>query len=175
MVMTTLLGSCVAVCLYDPLTGIAGMNHFLLGNKRYAKNMPMCITEAGRYGIHAMELIINEMLKMGARRVNLHAKAFGGGSLLYRQGGQDNFFCVGKVNERFILEFLRNEGIPLVRADLGGDSGRVIHFVSDHTYAVYVRKIRKTLNPRLVQKEKQFWQKSIETQEHDTAEPDIWL
>lgn len=175
MIISTLLGSCVAACLYDPTARIAGMNHFLLSNKRYAKHMPSCITEAGRYGIHAMELLINSMLKMGARRENILAKAFGGGSVLQATGGNDNFFCVGDVNARFIREFLENENIPLVTADLGGDSGRVIYFVSDDNYSVYVRKIRKTTSVKIAREERQYWQKNIETQEKEVIEPDLWL
>ncbi len=151
------------------------MNHFLLSNRRYAKNMPLSITEAGRYGIQAMELLINAMLKMGAQRENLRAKAFGGGSVIPSQGKRDNFICVGEVNVRFIREFLKNDGIPLVMADLGGDRGRVIHFVSGNDYPVYVRKIKKILSQKLVNREKKFWIKSIAAQERAETEADIWL
>ncbi len=174
VIISTLLGSCVSVCLYDPVQKIIGMNHFLLSNKRYAKNMPVCVTEAGRYGIHAMELLINEMLRMGARRDNLRAKAFGGGSLLEPVTTNDNFFCVGEVNTRFIREFLANDGIPLVTADLGGDAGRVIHFCFDD-FSVFVRKIRKTINRRLIDEEHHFWKNSIEKQEQKISAPDVDL
>ncbi|MHB8882015.1 MAG: chemotaxis protein CheD [Thermodesulfovibrionales bacterium] len=174
VLITTLLGSCVSACLYDPVRRIVGMNHFLLSNKRYAKDMPFTITEAGRYGMNAMELLINEMMKLGAERANLRAKAFGGGSVLQLADGTDSFFCVGEVNKRFIIDYLKTEGIPLVKADLGGDRGRVIHFNSDD-YAVYVRKIKNTVYPQLVQREHQFWENSIERQDRSAAEPDIWL
>ena len=72
VVISTLLGSCVSACLYDPVKRIVGMNHFLLSNKRYARRMPYYETEAGRYGVHSMEMLINEMMKMGARREHLH-------------------------------------------------------------------------------------------------------
>ena len=66
------------------------MNHFLLANRRYTRDTPVIESEAGRYGIHAMELLINEMLKQGAQRSNLKAKVFGGGDVLrYYKGGQD--------------------------------------------------------------------------------------
>lgn len=174
VIISTLLGSCVSACLYDPIQNIIGMNHFLLSNKRYARNMPFPITEAGRYGIHAMELLINGMFKLGAKRQNLRAKAFGGASLLQLTGTSDNFFCVGEVNARFIREFLKNEGIPLVSEDLEGDTGRIIRFYFDN-FSVYVKKIPKTVSPELVSKEKRFWQKNIEEQEQKIAEPDIWL
>jgi len=174
IIISTLLGSCVSACLYDPVKKIIGMNHFLLSNRRYARHISICITEAGKYGIHAMELLINDMMKLGAKRENLQAKAFGGGTVLQSAGITDNFFCVGEVNTRFILEFLKNEGIPLISSDLGGYTGRVINFHFDD-FSVYVRKIQKTINPKLVKKEKEFWQRNIETQEKNIAEPDIWL
>ena len=82
VVISTLLGSCVAACLWDPVKRLIGMNHFLLANQRYSKSLSVIQSEAGRYGIHAMELLINAMLKAGADRANLQAKAFGGGNVL---------------------------------------------------------------------------------------------
>lgn len=174
VIVTTLLGSCVAACLYDPVQRVIGMNHFLLSNRRYSKDMPIAITEAGRYGIYAMELVINEMMKLNAQRHNLRAKVFGGGSVMPTNDGTDNFFCVGDVNIRFIIEFLKNEGIPLVASDLGGDSGRVIFFCSSD-YSVHVKKIQKTINNKLMKREKKFWQKSIEKQDQEVTRADIWL
>ncbi len=169
----TLLGSCVAVCLYDPVSRIIGMNHFMLSNRRYARDIPVVISEAGRYGIHAMELLINEMLKLGARRPNLQAKAFGGGSICLSTEVKDNFFCVGDVNNRFILEFLKNDGIPLVAQDLGGEKARVIHFLYDD-FSVHVKKINKTTDPNLIQNERQFWLRAIESQERSKGQQEIW-
>jgi hypothetical protein len=106
----------------------------------------------------------------GVRRDNLQAKAFGGGSLLETVTDGDNFFCVGDVNARFIQEFLANEGIPLVTADLGGNAGRVIHFCFDD-FSVYVRKIQKTINLRLIDEERHFWKNSIEKQNRRSRHP----
>jgi chemotaxis protein CheD len=172
VVISTLLGSCVAACLWDQEHGIVGMNHFLLANRRYARDMRLCLTEAGKYGIHAMELVINGMLKRGARRENLRAKAFGGASVLNLRP-RDNFNCVGEVNGRFILEFLKTDGIPLVASDLGGNAGRVIYFSSDD-FSVYVRKVGKTGAQRVVRKEKGFWRRSIEQADLNVPEPEIW-
>ncbi len=169
----TLLGSCVAACLYDPVTKVIGMNHFLLSNRRYAQNIPIVLSEAGRYGIHAMELLINDMLKLGAKRKNLRAKAFGGGTIYLGPDAKDNFFCVGDVNTRFIREFLKNDGIPLVAEDLGGERARVIHFVFED-YAVHVKKIAKTSASSLVREERQFWLKTIEKQEKSKVQTDVW-
>lgn len=171
--LRTLLGSCVAACLWDQSAGIVGMNHFLLANRRYAQHLPLCQTEAGRYGVHAMELLINAMLKLGAQRRNLRAKVFGGASVLSLDS-KDDFFCVGEVNSRFIIEFLKTDGIPLLASDLGGNLARVIHFVSDD-FAVYVRKIRKSTQNRLLQKERSFWRNSIETQEAKNTDAELWV
>ena len=143
LVISTLLGSCVAACLWDEPNRIIGMNHFLLASRHYAKNESLCHTEAGKYGIHSMELLINGMMKLGARRENLKAKAFGGASMIVDRTRRDNFVCVGEVNSRFIVEFLKTDGIPLVASDLGGDVGRVIHFFSDD-FSVYFRRMEKS-------------------------------
>ena len=173
VIVSTLLGSCVSACLYDPASGIIGMNHFLLSNRRYARNMSLCLTEAGRYGIHAMELLINRMMQMGANREALCAKCFGGGKVLPLSGTGDNFYCVGDVNVRFIREFLKDENIPLVSYDLGGENGRIIHFHSSD-FSVYVRKIKNTLSSKVMSEEKQIWKKNIERQESLVSKPDIW-
>jgi chemotaxis protein CheD len=169
--ITTLLGSCVAACLYDPVAHVAGMNHFLLANKRYARNMPISVTEAGRYGVNAMELLINDMIHLGAEKKRIRAKVFGGGAVL-DNFCKDNFQCVGDVNERFIREFLKTESIPLEAEDLGGTKGRVIRFRTD-TYAVYRRYIMKITTAVEEKKEHGYWRHSIE--ENQAKEGDILL
>lgn len=172
--ISTLLGSCVAACLFDPVNKVVGMNHFLLSNRRYARELPMYATEAGRYGIHAMELLINEMMRIGANRKHLKAKAFGGARILPQTGEVGNFFCVNEVNCRFIREFLASENIPLLAEDLGGVAGKVIHF-SNGDYAVYLRKIGGVRSERLAQRDRHCWLKAIERQEQSFPSPDIWL
>lgn len=170
-ILTTLLGSCVAACLYDPVNQVAGMNHFLLANQRYTKNSPLITSESGRYGIHAMEMLINEMLKKGAMKRYLKAKAFGGGSIMKTDKG--NFSCVGEVNSRFIEEFLDNENIPLVASDLGGEQGRVIHFFSND-YTVYRKMIQPAMSADLVVAEEKYWSKKIEKQVAVTDNVELW-
>jgi chemotaxis protein CheD len=120
-----------------------------------------------------MELLINEMLKWGAERSRLKAKAFGGGSVLKTvHSTASNFFAVGEVNVRFIREFLQNEQIPLVSSDLGGLAGRVIYFDTGD-FSAYVRKMAKT-GGRLVESEEQYWRKSIQTQEETETQVDLW-
>lgn len=159
-VLTTLLGSCVAACLYDSTSGIAGMNHFLLANRRYARNLPLSQTEAGRYGIHAMELLITDMQKLGASRARLRAKIFGGSSIAMACSEQQ-FLCVGEVNQRFIREYLALEGIPIDAEDLGGQLGRVIFFHSD-SHKVYRRYIKKESTLKITREEELEWKRSID-------------
>jgi chemotaxis protein CheD len=172
-VLSTLLGSCVSVCLYDPIRRVAGMNHFLLSSRRYARNRPVCLSEAGRYGVHSMELLINSMMEMGADRRNLLAKAFGGGSILPRSEDIGNFHCVGSVNSKFIREFLANEQIPLMAEELEGDRGRVIYF-RPQEYSVYVRPIHAARSIEVAIRDKQWWQESLQRQERTVSRPDIW-
>jgi len=173
VLITTLLGSCVSVCLYDPYNNISGMNHFMLSSKHYSREMPLSITDAGRYGIHSMELMINEMLKRGAKRDRLKAKAFGGGSVLKTADlSARNYLAVGEVNVRFTEEFLQNEQIPLVSSDLGGTSGRVIYFDTGD-FNAYVRRMTKT-GGNLVKREEQYWKKTIQTQEETETQVDLW-
>lgn len=170
--LSTLLGSCVAVCLFDPIRKVMGMNHFLLAERRHADNVPLLASEAGRYGIHAMELLINDLLVQGAQRRYLKAKAFGGGNVLGHAGG-DGFDSVGAVNVRFVREFLKRDRIPVVAADLGGNFGRQIHFTGDD-YSVYMRKIAVTQRAHLVEEERLYWRHSVEAHEQAETRADFW-
>jgi len=117
VVLSTILGSCVAVCLWDDVAGLGGMNHFLLpfGPKAAA-------TTPERYGVHAMEILINALLKAGARRNRLQAKLFGGAQL------SATLSDIGQSNARFAKEFLATEDIPCLAESLGGTSARRVLF-----------------------------------------------
>lgn len=170
VVFSTLLGSCVAVCLYDPALGVMGMNHFLLASPRYPKQAPIVESDAGRYGIHAMELLINGLLHAGAKRNRLRAKAFGGGNVVaihdLQRGGR---FSVGEVNVRFVTEFFQRDRIPLVASDLGGDYGRQIHF-DGADYAVYMRRIVTTEVQQIERAESRYLKESLEAQRRREAD-----
>jgi chemotaxis protein CheD len=172
-VISTLLGSCIAACLYDSRNRLIGMNHFMLSNPRYSREMPIHVSEAGRYGIHAMELLINDMMAKGANRRLLRAKIFGGATLMNREAEAGNFTCVGQVNCQFIREFLEAEAIPVDAEDLGGTFGRVIHF-SNGDYSVHRRKIGATRSKLLAQRDRQCWQTAIEKQRDSQTLVDIW-
>lgn len=116
-VLTTLLGSCVAACLRDAVAGIGGMNHFLLPNGDGFAERDM-----QRYGVHAMELLVNGLLRQGARRDRLEARLFGGGRL------HAQLADIGGTNAAFAEEFLRREGIAHVGGSLRGLRARRIQF-----------------------------------------------
>lgn len=120
MVLTTVLGSCVACCLFDPLARIGGMNHFLLAEPREGASFDK--GEAERFGLYAMELLINEMLKAGCARPRLRAHLYGGANL------HAGMRAIGSANARFARDFLTRDGIPISNADLGGDRARRVDF-----------------------------------------------
>ncbi len=119
--ITTLLGSCVAACLYDPEAKIGGMNHILLPGAMQAGDYGL----ATRYGVHAMELLINRIMKLGGAKKNMRAKAFGGAKMLaFAPGVVD----IAAMNAEFVLEFLKRERIPIEAYRLGGTSAVTVSF-----------------------------------------------
>ena len=115
VVLTTLLGSCVAACIRDPVARIGGMNHFLLpGDAGAARDEQM--------GVHLMELLLNGLMRKGAQRERLEAKIFGGARMM--AGLSD----IGAKNAEFAKRFLTYEGVKLVGGDCGGVQGRRIQF-----------------------------------------------
>jgi chemotaxis protein CheD len=105
VLIMTVLGSCIAACVWDGKARIGGMNHFML---------PEGEDGSGRYGSYAMELLINEMLKMGARRETMQAKVFGGGAVM----AGFTTMNVGERNTQFVLDYLATERIPVVSQDV---------------------------------------------------------
>lgn len=132
-VIKTVLGSCVAACLRDPVAGVAGMNHFMLPAPPNGDGEG----DLARFGVHAMELLIGNIQKLGGERARLQAKVFGGGHVLEIPESAD---AVPQQNIRFIREFLREEGIPLLAHDLGGRSARLVLF-DTATGAVRVKRL----------------------------------
>ena len=116
VVMSTVLGSCIAVCLFDPKACVGGMNHFLLAGTAEPRSNDL------RYGVNAMELLINQLLQAGAERHKLLAKLFGGARMTTHAGD------IGRSNADFAQSFLRQEGIPCVSQSLGGEQARRVQF-----------------------------------------------
>ena len=117
VLLTTILGSCVAMCLRDPVAGVGGMNHFLLPDGEGGG-----AGSARRYGAYAMEVLINDCLKAGGRRERLEAKLFGGGRMF------NALRDVGQANADFAERFLRDEGIAHIGGSLRGPGGRRIQY-----------------------------------------------
>lgn len=116
IVLTTILGSCVATCMWDPVAAVGGMNHFLLPGDAEASG------DSVKYGVNAMELLVNGLLQKGALRSRLQAKLFGGAHVI--QGLSD----IGAKNAEFATKFLQMEGIPCAGQSMGGDRARRIRF-----------------------------------------------
>ena len=127
--LTTLLGSCVAACIRDPLLKIGGMNHFLLPEGNVGDGAP------ARYGSYAMEILINDLLKRGAHRSRLEAKVFGGANVL--KGFTSN--PVGTRNAEFVIDYLQAERIPVIAEDLRGIHPRKVWFFPRSGRAVVQR------------------------------------
>lgn len=115
-ILTTLLGSCVAVCMRDPVAGIGGMNHFLLPGDASSGS------DSVKYGVNAMELLVNGILKQGGLRSRLEAKLFGGAHVVRGVG------MIGQKNAAFAEQFLEAEGIRSLGGSLGGDKARRIRY-----------------------------------------------
>jgi chemotaxis protein CheD len=140
-VIETLLGSCVAVCLYDPVARIGGMNHILLPGKADLEHFD----NVARYAINAMELLINRVMTIGGERQNLIAKVFGGAHVLPAISPEN---WMGAKNSEFVLEFLRMETISIASRDLGGHDTRKIFFHTD-SGEVLLKRISFTLYPNI--------------------------
>jgi chemotaxis protein CheD len=132
--LTTVLGSCVAACVRDTVAKVGGMNHFMLPGT----DDPSAPASASmRYGAYAMEVLINELLKSGARRERLEAKVFGGGAVL----DQMKQMNIGERNADFVLRYLQTEQIPVVAQDLRGEHARRVNFFP-RSGKVLVRKMQ---------------------------------
>lgn len=149
-VIGTLLGSCVAVCLFDPASRIGGMNHILLPGKADLKHFDA----PARYGINAMELLINKIMILGGDRRRLIAKVFGGAHLLPTIDGNNG---VGQRIADFVLEFLKIEGFRIVARDLGGHDTRKIFFHTD-TGELFLKRFRSMHYPPLCGEEQRMMQ-----------------
>ncbi|MGQ8366532.1 chemoreceptor glutamine deamidase CheD [Glaciecola sp. 1036] len=146
--IVTVLGSCVSVCLRDPITRIAGMNHFLLPANKDTVNFD---SDSARYGVYAMEVLINHMIKLGAPKHRLEAKVFGGGNVLK----QLRINTVGEQNSAFILEYLKTENIPITAKDLLGEFPRKVYFFP-LTGEVKIRKLKSMHNSTILDRESEY-------------------
>lgn len=153
MMIVTVLGSCVSACIRDRVSGIGGMNHFMLPDSGDGDSP---VSASMRYGTFAMEILINDILKSGARRENLEAKVFGGGNVLR------GFVAinVGERNASFVKEYLKAENIRVIAEDLNDVWPRKVYFFP-RTGKVLVKKLRQLHNNTLVNREQDYAHKLI--------------
>ena len=144
--IVTVLGSCVAACIRDKDLGVGGLNHFMLPDSGGG-----VASTSARYGAYAMELLINNILKMGGRRHRLEAKIFGGGRVMATLANSN----VGERNVAFVREFLRNENIPIVAEDLLDVYPRKVYFFPFNG-KVKLKKLLSTHNDTLAQREQAY-------------------
>jgi chemotaxis protein CheD len=144
--LETILGSCVSACIRDPVTKVGGMNHFLLPGET---SMDAEASSSARYGVFAMESLINGILKAGGNKSRLEVKVFGGGNVI------NNSARIGSKNAQFIRDFLKREGLSLLSEDLEGDYPRRIHFYPD-TGKVMMRVLRTKANSEVTAEEERY-------------------
>lgn len=118
LALVTLLGSCVAACIRDKVTGVGGLNHFLLPDDKGGGS------GSARYGTNAMEMLINDILKRGGSKSRLEAKVFGAGNVIDTTAKE----TVGDRNAHFVTDYLRREGIDIAASDLGGTRARRVFY-----------------------------------------------
>ncbi len=148
MVVYTVLGSCISVCLRDPQAGVGGMNHFMLAAPS-GKNDNDSWAESGRYGSYAMEMLINGILSRGGHRNRLEAKVFGGGKIY------DGSMDVGAKNAAWALDYLAQEGMPPMKADVGDVCPRKVYYFTD-SGKVLLKKLDRVQSQTIVQQEQQY-------------------
>ncbi len=150
--IATVLGSCISIALFDMTIHLGGLNHFMLP-KSGREEVPT--EDEGRFGNFAVELLINDLLKKGAKHENLRAKVFGGGNVLETSSTKMSMTGINNIN--FALSYLETERIPIVVNDTGGIFPRKIYF-HPQTSKVYLKRIQKSGCPveEIKQREEQY-------------------
>ncbi len=148
MIVYTVLGSCISVCLRDPIAGVGGMNHFMLAAPSGFGDSDSW-AESGRYGSYAMEMLINGLLSRGGHRGRLEAKVFGGGKIY------DGIMNVGAKNAAWALDYLEQEGMPPLKVDVGDVCPRKVYYFTD-TGKVLLKKLDQVQSQSIVKEEKQY-------------------
>ncbi len=154
-IITTVLGSCVSACIRDPKIGVGGMNHFMLpgdATKSLKKWGGMDVS-ATRYGIAAMENLINDIIKLGSRKSDLEVKLFGGGHVL-----DMSINAVGDRNIKFARDYVAAEGMSVISEDLGNVFPRKVNYFPS-TGKVLVRRLRSLQKQAIADNENQYAKK----------------
>jgi chemotaxis protein CheD len=151
--IVTVLGSCVAACIHDPVLKVGGMNHFMLpeGGDDESYTFRGGVSSATRYGTHAMESLLNQLSKLGVERGDMQIKLFGAGKILKQLSD------VGKHNAEFVREFLANERLTIAAEDLGGPHPRKVVFWA-HTGRVQVKRLSRLDTGTIAHRETSYLQ-----------------
>ncbi|MBR2124176.1 MAG: chemotaxis protein CheD [Acetobacter sp.] len=157
VVLMTVLGSCIAVCMYDSVAKVGGMNHFLLPGDANA-----CGSASMRFGANSMEMLINGILKKGGDRSRLACKAFGGAAVVPSLGR------VGQENVQFVTEYLKNEGITCVSQSFWGTQARRVRFwpTTGRAQQNLVQDLQKTIS----QQEESYRRREMESERKWTTQ-----
>jgi len=150
VIVQTVLGSCISVCLYTDEYDLVGMNHFMLPGSIDPDNFHMSF--GGRYGMYAMDSLIGEFVKKGIKKENLKSKVFGGSSLLKIGVNREN---ISSQNIKFIVNFLNKENIAIISSHLGGDKPRKILFFTK-TRKVLLKEIKPQNKETIYKKENDY-------------------
>ncbi len=157
VVLTTVLGSCVAACIRDEVAGVGGMNHFMLPDDDNA-GPDRLLSASMRYGCYALEVLINDLLKMGARRERLEAKVFGGGAVLANM----TTLNIGDRNADFVLRYLKTEEIRVAAQDLRGPHARRVSYFPKSGLAL-VRRLTRRDDQVVVERDERALARDITT------------
>lgn len=151
-VIVTVLGSCISACIRDTVLNVGGMNHFMLPEKKredVADWNAGATSTAMRYGNHAMETLINALLRRGGDRRRFEIKLFGGGRMLTAMTD------IGAQNIEFVHEWLDQEGLKVAAEDVGDECPRKVYYFPA-TGRVLLRRIERLNNDTLLQREAQY-------------------
>jgi chemotaxis protein CheD len=158
-IIATVLGSCISVCIKDTKTCIGGMNHFMLPGD--VRSEDIFLSASAKYGMFAMEQLINDILKRGGSQKYFQAKVFGGGHVLNFRKTDGN---VPESNIDFVRAFLKMEQIEIVKEDVGGYSGRKVLFFPD-TGKVLLKRLKSTVDSRIIEAEQTYKTKLFQEKE----------
>jgi len=162
--ITTVLGSCISACIWDKGMGVGGMNHFMLpSSEKGGWGGSELVSTATRYGNHAMEQMINAILKHGGRREHLLVKIFGGGKII------SSMSDVGKKNIKFVESYINNENVTLLAEDVGGGQARKVIFYPK-TGRVRVKKLKNLHNNTVVQRDESYQNTIVDESFEGTVE-----
>lgn len=147
MIVYTVLGSCISACIRDPIAQVGGMNHFMLPEPKETAHDSW--GESTRYGSFAMESLINEILKRGGLKTRLEIKLFGAGKIY--EGKID----VGEKNAKWVIQYLRSEGLAVSNTDLGNVYPRKVYYFTE-SGRVLLKKIEQVKNRTIFDRENEY-------------------